>query len=68
MKKFYGVVFGNWHGIGWDGLYDVFSNESDAENDCERRNDDCDPDEYFEVWEMTEEDVEKYWGDYPINE
>lgn len=65
--KFYGVVFGNWEGIDWDGLYSVFSNESDAENDCERRNDYCGPDEYFEVWEMTEEDVNKYWGDYPIS-
>lgn len=65
--KFYAVLFGNWHGIGLDDVVDVFYNEEDAEKYCDHRNDDCDPDEWFEVREWDEEMVKKYWGDYPIS-
>ena len=65
--KFYAVLFGNWHGIGLDDVVDVFYNEEDAEKDCDRRNEDCDLDEWFEVREWDEEMVKKYWGDYPIS-
>ena len=64
---FYGVVFGNWHGIGLEDLVDVFYNEEDAERECDRLNGDCDPDEYYEVWELNEEQVKKYWGDLEIS-
>ena len=65
--KFYAVVFGNWQGISDEDVYDVFYNIEDAEKDCDRRNDDCDLDEYFEVREWSEEQVKKFWGDYPIS-
>ena len=65
--KFYAVVFGNWHGISNEDVYDVFYKEEDADKDCERRNYECDPDEWFEVREWNEEMVKKFWGDYPIS-
>lgn len=65
--KFYAILFGNWHGIGLDDVVDVFYNEEDAERDCDRRNDSCDPDEWYEVREWDEEMVKEYWGDYPIS-
>ena len=63
--KFYAVVFGNWHGIDYDDVVDVFYKEEDAEKDVNCRN--CDPDEWFEVQEWDEEMVKKYWGNYPIS-
>lgn len=59
--KFYAVVFGNWHGIGFDDVVDVFHNEEDAEYECDRLNDYCSPDEWYEVQEWNEELVKKYW-------
>lgn len=65
--KFYAVVFGNWHGISDEGVYDVFYDADDADRDCDRLNDDCAPDEWFEVQEWNEEQVKKFWGDYAIS-
>jgi len=65
--KFYAVVFGNWHGISDEDVYDVFYNEEDAERECDRRNDGCGLDEWYEVREWNEEQVKKFWGDYPIS-
>jgi hypothetical protein len=48
-------------------VYDEFYNEEDADKDCEQRNYECDPDEWFEVREWDEDMVKKYWGDYPIS-
>lgn len=63
--KYYGMVFGDYNGIDWDGLVDVFYKEED----CEQRIDemDCGLDEYYECWEMDEEEVKKYWGDLKIS-
>ena len=52
--------------LDWRDPY-VFYNEEDADKDCERRNYECDPDEWFEVREWDEEMVKKFWGDYPIS-
>lgn len=65
--KFYAVIFGNWHGISNEDVDDVFYNEEDAENYCDRCNDNCDPDEWYEVREWDEEMVNKYWGDTEIS-
>ena len=65
--KFYAVVFGNWHGISDEDVYEVFYNEDDAERSCDYRNSTCDPDEWFEVREWDEDKVKKFWGDYPIS-
>lgn len=62
MKKFYGVVYGDWHGIDWDGLEEVFEDKDRAEEYCDELNDYEDSDEFYVVWEMMEEEVEKYWN------
>lgn len=64
MKKFYGIMFENYKG---EELVDMFYNEEDCENECERLNDESDYEERFYVREMTEEEVEREWGDYEIS-
>lgn len=64
MKKFYGIMFENYKG---EELVDMFYNEEDCENECERLNDECDYEERHYVREMTEEEVEREWGDYKIS-
>ncbi len=65
--KFYAVVFGNWQGISNKDVDKVFYNKEDAESYCNDCNDDCDPDEWYEVQEWDEELVKEFWGDRQIS-
>ena len=65
--KFYGLVFGDWQGIDWDGLRDVFYKEKDCEQRKEELEWELSSEEYYEVWEMDEEQVKEYWGDLKIS-
>lgn len=67
--KFYGIMFEGWHGHSDDlnELLDVFYNEEDCENEIDRLNGGCSPEEEYYMVELNEEQVKKYWGDTEIS-